>query len=214
MSLLIGFIVAWLTLHYKLTPHNESAELYNTVAYGFLLALPIYGVWELLLTPYLLDREQRGHIEQLTLERNRLVQRYAIKPGEWRPLSGQNLVDFITAVAPRYPKNEELSVPVKFIAGPEGRIMAGLLANAVRTLGYDVMRNQDEGNYIFAAEREIQGIVVRYGEDPHRASVASRIHSGLIGAGLTVTLRTFANSDQFKFVQVEIGQRKSGSQWD
>jgi hypothetical protein len=65
MSLLIGFIVAWLTLHYQLTPETESAELYKTVVYGFVIALPVYVLWQIVRTPYILDREAQARITEL-----------------------------------------------------------------------------------------------------------------------------------------------------
>jgi len=69
-------------------------------------------------------------------------------------LSGQNVLGFLTAVAPRYPQNEELSALVKFVASAEGRTMAELLADTLRALGYNVMRNE-EGDYVFPSDKGI-----------------------------------------------------------
>jgi hypothetical protein len=78
MSLLIGFIVAWLTLHYQLTPEAESVELYKTVVYGFVIALPVYVIWQIMRTPYILDQEAQARIAEL--DKGNATLRERLKP--------------------------------------------------------------------------------------------------------------------------------------
>jgi hypothetical protein len=78
MSLLIGFIVAWLTLHYQLTPEAESVELYKTVLYGFVIALSLYVLWQIVRTPYILDQEAQARIAEL--DKGNATLRERLKP--------------------------------------------------------------------------------------------------------------------------------------
>ncbi len=130
---------------------------------------------------------------------------------EWRPLTATEIVEFIEFARPRSEYAYALEA-VKFIANDSGRVIADRIARTLVALGYEVVINHDDANYIFPAKSELLGLTIRYpaGES---MKMCFRLGASLNRANLRASQVEFPKSDQFNFVQVEIGDWKDSCQW-
>jgi hypothetical protein len=132
----------------------------------------------------------------------------------WRPLTADEFFAFIKFVKPRSEYSREPE-PIKFVATTSGRPLAELLAQTLVVLGYDVLVNSNNATYIFwAKDDQKTGITIRfpYGE---QLGMAFTLDGGFAQANLASHKEEFPKGAPFiNIVQVEIGKRIIGSQWD
>ena len=142
----------------------------------------------------------------------KIVKSVTIEPRkEWRPLTAKEIVEFIEFVGLR----SEIPYPleaVKFIANDSGRAIADLISRTFLALGYEIIINHDGANYIYPAKSDLSGITIRYpaGEP---TKMCFRLGAGIGRAKLSASQVEFPKSDQFNFVQIEIGDWQGSCQW-
>jgi hypothetical protein len=129
----------------------------------------------------------------------------------WRPLTVQELLEFIEFARPRKEFLSSVFEVIQFVATDSGRVIDEPIARTMAALGYEVVANGEDATYIFPAKRELSGLTIRC--PSMDSGLAFRIGAGLRRANLSGPQLEFPKSDQFNFVQVEIGDWTLASQW-
>jgi hypothetical protein len=129
----------------------------------------------------------------------------------WRPLTAQEIVDFIEFARPRKELLSPFTEPIKFVASDSGRVVADPIARTLVSLGYNVLVNDEDANYIFPAKRDLSGITIRYPSTD--TGLWFRLGASLRCANLNGSQIEFPKSDQLNFVQIEIGDWTRACQW-
>jgi hypothetical protein len=105
-------------------------------------------------------------------------------------------------------------MPVKIVCTPKGRPIGELLVKSLLGLGFELLVNKDDASHIFAARTDqADGILLRGPANPNNPMMFA-LQVGMSRLNLSFKINNFPTGPEYNYIQIEIGNRILGTQWE
>jgi hypothetical protein len=135
----------------------------------------------------------------------------ALARKEYNAISAEAALDFRESlgslVAP-------FRLPVKLICTAKGRPIGELIAKILAGIGFELAVNKEDASHIFVARPDQPDGILLRGPANLINPMMSALQKGLNGMDLSFKVNNFPANPDYNFIQIEIGDRGTGSQWE
>ncbi len=135
----------------------------------------------------------------------------ALSRKEYNPISAEAALEFRNSLASL---PAPLRLPIKIICTAKGRAIGELVAKILAGLDFEMAVNKEDASHIFVARPDQPDGILLRGPANLINPMMTALQKGLYGIDLAFKLNNFPADPEYNFIQMEIGDRGEGSQWE